>query len=408
MSRVTVLGGCGAIGSVAVHALTVGGAFSEIVIAEKRLEQACELAKKIDPGRITAVEVDADDPASIKRVIAGSDVVLNCIGPFYRYGPLILRAAIEAGINFVDVCDDLDATLNELALDDAARQAGVSALMGMGNSPGLGNVLVKFCADHLLTQVESVDIYHIHGGEAVEGPAVIEHRFHAMESDIPMFLDGKFVQVRMLEPSGMALAQDTEFRSIGTYRVYPYPHPETITLPRYLKGVKRVTNRGSVLPTEYFEMIMDVIRLGLGSEQVLKVRGGDVVCRQFAVAFVLARREEFLKDAGMTGPCGCLKVQVQGSRNGEPHTYVFSMSSRSGGVGEGTGIPAALGAMLMGQGRIARKGVFPPEAAVDPLEVLRLTGKVIQHFGMAGGLPFTLEHIDKDGKREDIDLGRWV
>jgi saccharopine dehydrogenase-like NADP-dependent oxidoreductase len=408
VSRITVLGGCGAIGSVAVHALTVGGGFSEIVIAEKRLEQACELARKIDPSRITAVEVDADDPDSIKRVVAGSDVVLNCIGPFYRYGPLILRAVIEAGINFVDVCDDLDATVNELALDEAARKAGVSALMGMGNSPGLGNVLVKFCAEQLLSQVEAVDIYHIHGGEAVEGPAVIEHRFHAMESDIPMFIDGKFVQVRMLEESGMALAQDTDFRGIGTYRVYPYPHPETITLPRYLKGVKRVTNLGSVLPTEYFGMIMDVIRLGLGSEQVLKVRGCDVVCRQFAVAFVLAQREKFLEDACMTGPCGCLKVQVKGTKNGEPHTYVFSMSSRSGGVGEGTGIPAGLGAILMGQGRIGRKGVFPPEAAIDPLEMLRLTGKVIQHFGMGGALPFSLEHIDKDGKREDIDLRQWV
>lgn len=90
MSKITVLGGCGAIGSVAVRALAAASDFSQIVIAEKRFEQACELARKIDPSRITALEVDADDPQSIKRVIAGSTVVLNCIGPFYRYGPLIL------------------------------------------------------------------------------------------------------------------------------------------------------------------------------------------------------------------------------------------------------------------------------------------------------------------------------
>ena len=280
MSKVTVLGGCGAIGSVAVRTLALGGVFSEIVIAEKRTEAACELAKQIDAAKISVVDVDADDPASIRRAVSGSDVVLNCIGPFYKYGPLILRAAIEAGINFVDVCDDMDATINELALDEAARNAGVSALMGMGNSPGLGNVLVKFCAELLLSQVDAVDIYHIHGGEAVEGPAVIEHRFHAMESDIPMFLDGKFVQVRMLEPSGMALVEETDFRDIGAYPVYPYPHPETITLPRYLKGIQRVTNRGSVLPIEYFHMIQDVIRLGLGAENKLRVQGCDVNSRQ--------------------------------------------------------------------------------------------------------------------------------
>lgn len=407
MSKVTVLGGCGAIGSVAVRTLAASGVFSEIVIAERRYEQACELARKIDPSKISVLEVDADDPESIKRVVAGSDVVLNGIGPFYKYGPLILRAVIEAGINVVDVCDDMDATLNELALDETARKAGVSALMGMGNSPGLANVLVKFCAEQFLTQVDAVDIYHIHGGEAVEGPAVIEHRFHSMESDIPMFLDGQFVQVRMLEPSGMALAEEADFRDIGTYPVYPYPHPETITLPRYLKGVRRVTNLGSVLPIDYFHLIMDVIRLGLGSEEKLTVRGQEVSCRQFAVSFVLAQREKLLKKAGMQGPLGCLKVQVRGSKDGQPHTYIFSMGSRSGGVGEGTGIPAALGVMLMGQGRITRKGVFPPEAMIDSVEMLKLTGKVIQGLGV-GGFPVTLEHVDAEGKRQDINLARWL
>ncbi len=229
-----------------------------------------------------------------------------------------------------------------------------------------------------------------------------------METDIPMFLDGKFVQVRMLEPSGMALMEETDFRDVGTYPVYPYPHPETITLPRYLKGIQRVTNLGSVLPIEYFHMIQDVIRLGLGAEKKLRVQGVEVNSRQFAVAFVLARREEILKRTGFSSACGCLKVKVRGTKDGQSHTYVFSMSSRSGGVGEGTGIPAALGAMLMGQGRITKRGVFPPEAVVSPLEMLKLTKQVLQSYPAAGGLPFTLEHIDKDGNRQDLDLRQWL
>ena len=406
MSKITVLGGCGAIGSVAVRTLAAAGDGAEIVLAEKRYELACELARKVDPTRISVLEVDADDPESIKRAVAGSSVVLNCIGPFYRYGPSILQAVIEAGINYVDVCDDLDATVKMLALDEAARKADVSALIGMGNSPGLCNILVRFCAEWLLSEVAAVDIYHIHGGEAVEGPAVIEHRFHAMESDIPMFLDGKFIQVRMLEESGQALVEETEFKDIGTYPVYPYPHPETITLPKYLTGVRRVTNLGSVLPIEYFKLTMDVIRLGLGSEEPLLVQGHRVIPRQFAVAFILAQRERFIQESGMSGPCGCLKIKVQGRKDGEPHTYIFSMSSRTGGVGEGTGIPAALGAILMSQGRITRKGVFPPEAAVNPLELLKLADTAVKHFGMPGGLPIAIEHIDKDGNREMVELKR--
>ncbi len=406
MSKITVLGGCGVIGSIAVRTLAAADDFSAIVIAEKRTELACELAKKVDPARISVVEVDADDPESIKQAVAGSSVVLNCIGPFYRYGPPILKAVIEAGINYVDVCDDLDATINMLTLDETARKAGISALIGMGNSPGLGNVLVRFCAEHLLSQVDVVDIYHAHGGEPEEGRAVIKHRFHAMESDIPIFLDGKLIQVRMLEESGLAFMEEVEFKDIGTYPVWPYPHPETITLPKYLNGVRRVSNLGCVLPIEYFKMIQDVIRLGLGTKEPVLVDGSQLIPREFAVSFVLAQRARLLKKAGITGPRGCLKIKVEGKRGGQPHTYIFSMSSRTGGVGEGTGIPAALGAILMSQGQITEKGVFPPEAAVDPQQMLKLADKAVASFGMKGGLPIHIEHIDKDGNRESIELKR--
>ncbi len=406
MSRITVLGGCGAIGSVAVRTLAARDDFSEVVIAEKRTELACQLAEQLDPSRVSVVEVDADEPDSIKRAVAGSSVVLNCIGPFYKHGSAILQAVIEARINYVDVCDDLDATVRELALDGPAREAGVSALIGMGNSPGLANLLVRFCADYVLSQVEAVDIYHIHGGEPVEGAAVIEHRFHAMESEIPVFLDGRFTNVKMLEESGQALVEETEFKDIGTYPVYPYPHAETITLPRYLAGVRRVTNLGCVLPVPYFLLTMELIRLGFGSAEPLVVQGREVIPRDFAISFLLARRERLLSEAGIAGPLGCLKVKVQGRKDGEPHTCVFSMSSRSGGVGVGTGIPAALGAVLMTQGRITRKGVFPPEEAVEPLEMLRLADEVIQSFGMGGRLPITVEHIDGHGNRLAGELKR--
>jgi saccharopine dehydrogenase (NAD+, L-lysine-forming) len=258
----------------------------------------------------------------------------------------------------------------------------------------------------VLSQVDVVDIYHIHGGEPVEGAAVIKHRFHAMESDIPMFLNGKFTNVRMLEDSGQALVEETEFKDIGTYPVYPYPHAETITLPRYLRGVRRVTNLGCVLPIRYFKLTMEMIRLGFGSEEPLGVQGRKVIPCEFAVAFLLAQRDRLLKDAGITGPLGCLKVKVQGRKEGEPHTCIFSMSSRTGGVGVGTGIPAALGAILMSEGRITKKGVFPPEAAVDPLEMLKRADEVIERFGMGGGLPITVEHIDKDGKQTSSELKR--
>lgn len=404
MSRISVLGGCGAIGSMAVRTLASGDCFQEIVIADKEIDAARRLAREWGPERVSAVRVDAEEPGSIRAVIEGSSVVLNCIGPYYKFGPPILRAVIESGIDYVDVCDDLDATEKMLAMDEEAKSRGLSALIGMGSSPGMANVFVRLCAEEMLSEVEAVNIYHAHGGEPVEGAAVVKHRMHAMESEIPVFMNGEFTTVRMLEESGKALVEETEFKDLGTYPVYPYPHPETITLPKHITGVKQVTNLGVVLPLEYFNLTMGMVELGLSSDEPLIVQDHEIIPREFTVTFVLSRREELMRAAGITGPLGCLKVVVRGRKNGAPHTYIFSMSSREEGAGEGTGIPAALGAILMSQGKITERGVFPPEAGVNPQDMLTLANEVIKSVGMGDKVPLSIDHIDSEGNKESWDL----
>ncbi|OGO61818.1 MAG: saccharopine dehydrogenase, partial [Chloroflexi bacterium RBG_19FT_COMBO_48_23] len=370
MSKVTILGGSGAVGSIATETLASSGVFSEITVADINFAAARKLVGKLKGAKLSVAELDAENPHSIRRAIGGSAVVLNCVGPFYKHGPTIMKAVIEAGINYVDVCDDFDATEKLLAMDDKAKKAGVSALIGMGSSPGVANVLVRFCADSLLDQVEAVDIYHAHGGEKIEGAAVVKHRIHSMKVDIPMFLDGKFTTVNLFEDSGKALEEETEFKDVGTYSVYGYPHPETITLPKYLKGVKRVTNLGLVLPPAYAELIKGMVRLDITDEKPIEVQGHKVIPLEFAVAYILSQREKLMKEAGINQPMGCLKIVVKGYKDGGKNTYIFSMSSRGQGMGEGTGIPAAIGAILMGTGKITEKGVLPPEACVNPMDLL--------------------------------------
>lgn len=403
MSKVTVLGGGGAVGSIATKTLASSGVFSEIVVADINMAAARKVVKEARGAKVTAVELDAESPESIRKAIAGSAVVLNCVGPFYKYGPIILKTVIGAGINYVDVCDDFDATEALLAMDEKAKKAGVSALIGMGSSPGVANVLVRFCADSLLDKVEAVDIYHAHGGEKIEGAAVVKHRIHSMKMDIPVFLNGKFSAVKLFEDSGRTLEEEAEFQNVGTYRVYTYPHPETITLPHYLKGVKRVTNLGLVLPPAYAELIKGMVRLGITDEEAVEVQGQKVIPLEFAVAFILAQRKKLMKEAGITEPMGCLKIVVKGYKDGDKSTYIFSMSSRGQGMGEGTGIPAAIGAIIMATGKIEEKGVLPPEACVNPMDLLELAKTSVKATG-GKGFPIVIEHIDKDGKSQRMNL----
>ncbi|MFQ6125157.1 MAG: saccharopine dehydrogenase family protein [Candidatus Heimdallarchaeota archaeon] len=404
MSRITILGGCGTVGSIAVRTLSNLEDFSEIVIADIATEKAKKFCTELEHEGVSTVRVDALEPQSIKNAIKESDVVLNCIGPFYRFAPIILNAVIESGIDYVDVCDDIDATQELLKMNDMAKHANISALIGMGSSPGVANLLVRLCADQLLEAIDSIDIYHAHGGEPTEGAAVIAHRIHSMLIPIPMFLDGKLTTVRFFKEDGKALQEDVDFHLLGRYRVYPYPHPETITLPRYIP-CKRVTNMGCVLPPVYYRLIMEIVNLGLVSDQPIDVKGLKIAPLDFTIAYVLDQREKILRQTEFGEQRGCLKIVIKGQKAGKPHQYVFSMASKGQSMGEGTGIPAALGATLMQRGRIQDKGVLPPEACVNPLEFLTIMQDALKFDKIGGeGSPLLFESIDAEGNVKQLTL----
>ena len=378
MAKVIVLGGCGAVGSVAVKTLAAQDIFDHVVIGDMNMERAEKIISEIGGKKVSAIRFDAMDPQSIKNAIQGCDLVLNCVGPFYKSVKQILRAVIESGINYVDVCDDVDVTLEILEMDEEAGKAGISALIGMGSSPGATNLLAKFAADNLLDETDSIDIFHAHGGEPFEGEGVIGHRFHCMSIDIPMYLNGELKYVKYFEEDGIALRQTFDFPVLGkNIQLYPYPHPEQVTLPRYIK-VNQVTNKGTVIPDAYYELTRELCRLGLAGREPVMVKGIPVVPAEFATAYIIRERERILKQTNFGSQRGCCSVVVKGNKNGQYQEYRFHMASGSQALGEGTGIPAAIAVILMQQGKVTAKGVYPPEGGVNPVDFIELISKVMK------------------------------
>jgi saccharopine dehydrogenase (NAD+, L-lysine forming) len=406
MTKVIVLGGCGAVGSVAVKTLAAQEIISEVVIGDWNIDKAKAMAKDLG-SKVSAVKVNAEDSESIKAAIRGCDIVLNCVGPFYKTVKTILSTVIELGINYVDVCDDVDVTVDILNMDKQAKAAGISAVIGMGNSPGISNLLGKFAAEYLLDETDSIDIFHAHGGEAIEGEGVIGHRFHCMTIDVPMFLDGKLTYVKYFEPDGIALRQKFEFPILGEVPLYPYPHPEQVTMPRYIK-TKQVTNKGSVIPNEYYDLTRDLCGLGLASKEPLDVKGVKVTPYDFAMAYILKQRERILKETNFGKQRGCLSIVVKGKKDGKYREYRFHLASRSEALGEGTGIPAAMGVLLMQMGKISSKGAMPPEGCINPNDLLALVPKVMKlDSKKEGGESFggvIVQQIDENGKITNIDI----
>ncbi len=407
MAKIIVLGGCGAVGSVAVKTLVPLSYFSEIIIGDINIERAKEIVSGFDSNKVSAVKVDARDPKSVRKAIKGSDIVLNCAGPFHKLVPVILPAVIESGVNYLDICDDVDVTVEILKMDEAARKAGVTALIGMGSSPGATNLIAKFAADNLLDETDSIDIFHAHGGEPFEGEGVVEHRLHCINMDIPMFLDGELRYVKYFEDDGIALREEFDFPVLGKVLLYPYAHPEQVTLPRYIK-CRQITNKGTQLPAEYSELIRDLCRLGLARKEPLDVKGQKVTPYDFIMAYIIRERERILQETNFGPQRGCASVVVKGKKDGKYSEYRFHMASRTQAMGEGTAIPAAAGTILMLSGKVTGKGVMPPEACVNPQEFIDLIPKLMKFDEKKeGGESFggvIAEHIDENGKVTKLDI----
>ncbi|WP_280453178.1 saccharopine dehydrogenase NADP-binding domain-containing protein, partial [Nocardia cyriacigeorgica] len=85
--------------------------------------------------------IDVTDHADLVAAIRDCDIVVNTVGPYFRFGPGVLRAAIEAERDYVDVCDDPVPTMAMLEMNADAESAGITAVLGVGARPGGGDMV---------------------------------------------------------------------------------------------------------------------------------------------------------------------------------------------------------------------------------------------------------------------------
>ena len=180
-------------------------------------------------------------------------MALNTIGPFYRFGVPILRAAIETGTTYLDVCDDVEPTLEILQHDRLARSTGGRAIIGMGASPGVTNLAAKELVQQLDETEEIITAWAEGGGDPGDfGPAVIEHTFHIVTGRAITFRNGRQVRIRPYRERVVVPFPPP----IGPLRIGHVAHPEPLTLPYAVPGLRTCSNLGGHLPMSDMRLIL--------------------------------------------------------------------------------------------------------------------------------------------------------
>ena len=121
--RVIVLGGAGGMARPATEVAVGLAGVDEVVVADLDGVGAEAVAAAVG-GPVRAVAVDITDGPALAALLEPADVALNFVGPYYRFGPRVLTAAIETGCHYLDVCDDWEPTRELLDLGPAAAAQG--------------------------------------------------------------------------------------------------------------------------------------------------------------------------------------------------------------------------------------------------------------------------------------------
>jgi saccharopine dehydrogenase-like NADP-dependent oxidoreductase len=286
--------------------------------------------------RSGAEHLDASDPDAVARAVAGSSVVVNCAD--YRLNLGVMRGALRAEADYVDLGGLYHMTRRQLELDQAFGIAGRTAVLGMGSAPGKTNLLARLAAERLGTPPQALEIWAV-----TRDPAANGHPFPAPYSVRTLLDELRMRPVvvsngRTAEREPLSGRAERQFpapigRATGIYTL----HSELATLPAAFPTLREASFRLCLAPGLLEKL------LALGEDEAPEPYEQS----EAAVAVHL--------------------VEV---RNGH---RVTALTLTRGGSARSTAEPAARAAIELARRRLAGPGVLPPEEAVpDPEAFLAL------------------------------------
>lgn len=363
--RIALLG-AGIIGSVVARDLVTWDPPDDLVVGDVDAGRAEAVAEAVGA---RSTPVDTGDASALAAFLDEADVVVNAAQ--YHVNLDVMRGALAAGADYVDLGGLFHTTRRQLELDDEFRAAGRTAVLGIGSCPGIANVHAGDIGQRLDT-VDSVVIYNgatVDGSGALRWPYSLQTIFDELTERPIVFRDGEFVD---LEPLGEP--EDFAFQDpIGVASTHLSLHSEVATIPLSLadKGIQRcefkIRNFG--FSDEAMAQMVLLRDLGLADTKARRVGDVDgVVPRTMLIDLLHELDPPAPEHAGFKD----IATVAEGTREGVPvrlRVETVAWPSDELGVMGGTStvaVPAAVVARWLAGGGLDDVGVHAPETIVPP------------------------------------------
>ena len=381
--RILVVG-TGGVGSAVAPIAARRDFFERIVFSDLDPARPQALIDRLGDDRFGAAQLDASDAGAIAELARAEncDVILNAADP--RFNPPIFQAAFDVGCTYLDMAmtlSDREGTkLGDLqfAQEDAWRERGLLALVGMGVEPGLSDVFARYAADHLFSAIDEVGVRD--GADLVVDGYTFAPTFSIWTTieeclNPPVIWErdrGWFTTEPFSEPEVFEFPE-----GIGPIECVNVEHEEVLLVPRWV-DCNRVTFKYG-LGEEFIDVLKTLNKLNLDSTEPVTVRGMQIAPRDVVAAALPDPATLGDKMHGRT----CAGTFVTGKgKDGQPRaTYLYHVVSNEETMARDgaqavvwqTAINPVVALELLASGTWSGTGVLGPEA-FDAVPFLDLLG----------------------------------
>ena len=360
--KVLALGGSGGMGRFSSYAISNYTNVTKVTIADLNEANAKEFSNHFDD-RFNGIGLDVTDKEHLEKVMSDHDIVLNTTGPFFKFGLPILKSAIKCKCHYFDICDDWEPTEEMLKLNDEALKNDITAIVGLGASPGISNLLGLKAMNELDEAESIITGWDVSSAKPEDESsqkgtnAAMEHGLQQISGEIKVYKDKKYKLTKPLEKIKI------HYPGRGNHDAFIFGHPEAITFPHHFNDLKESVNacHGSKQSNIY---IIKILRW-LVDKKLISFKQGASFLEWLERKIGTPSIEKQIK--GLPSIYGLARGLKDNKNASVAVTLSEEELSNSWGMGAITGFPLAFGLKLLLENKINKKGVFAPEGgAINP------------------------------------------
>ncbi len=364
--------GAGGVSNVVVHKCCQNpDVFEEICLASRTKEKCDAIRESVGEckTRIRTEKLDADNTDEVISLIEDfkPDIVINVALPYQDL--TIMDACLATGVDYLDTAnyEPPDIPKFEYKWQWAYREkftdAGITAVLGSGFDPGVTGVFCAYAQKHHFDEIKTIDILDANAGDHGYPFAT---NFNPEINIREITANGRYWEKgEWKETPPLAVRKTYDFPQIGEKDIYLLYHEELESLSQNIKGLEKI-RFWMTFSEKYITHLQVLENVGMTSIEPIDFEGRKIQPLKFLKAVLPDPASLGPRTKGKTN-IGCV---ITGTKDNKPRTYyVYNVCDHqeayaevgSQAISYTTGVPAAIGAMLVLKGIWKKPGVYNVE-----------------------------------------------